>query len=87
MMTFKEAYERLKAGQAIRRASWLGYWIADEENVLMRCKDGSVVSMKEGCSPMFTLSNCTADDWIVVDEKHKAELDIIHAAKILMPRQ
>jgi hypothetical protein len=84
-MTFKEAYEALKSGSAIRRATWLGYWIAYGENVLMHSKDGEVYSMKDGCIPMFTLSNCVADDWVVVDDAHRSELDKIHAAKILMP--
>ena len=84
-VTFKEAYEALKGGCAIRRAIWLGYWVADGENVLMHCKDGTVVSMKDGCIPMFTLSNCTESDWIILDEAHRAELDKIHAAKILLP--
>ena len=84
-MTFKEAYESLKSGNAIRRATWLGYWIADGQNVLMHCKDGTVVSIKDGCVPMFTLSNCIADDWVVLDDAHRIELDKIHEAKILLP--
>ena len=86
-LTFAEAYAAMKHGKCIRRAEWLGYWEpgADGENILMRCKDGRVFSMKDGCAPMFTLSNTIANDWIIVDEAHKAEFDKIHAAKILMP--
>lgn len=83
MHTFKEAYKALSDGKAIKRASWLGYWISDGQNVLMHCKDGVIVSMKDGCIPMFTLGNCVEDDWIILDEAHKSELDKIHAAKIL----
>ena len=75
----------MKDGKAIRRAAWLGYWVANGQDVLMHCKDGTTISMQKGCIPMFTLSNCVAEDWIVLDDAHRAELDKIHAARILMP--
>ena len=82
-MSFAEAFVLLRNGKCIRRASWLGYWEPDGENVIMRCKDGSQLSMKDGCSPMLTLENTLAHDWLYVDEAHKAELDKIHSSKIL----
>lgn len=82
-LTFAEAFAALKEGKCVRRAEWLGYWQPEGENILMKCKDGRVFSMKDGCVPMFTLSNTLADDWVVVDEAHKAELDKIHEAGIL----
>lgn len=77
-LSFAEAFEALKAGECIRRAEWLGYWVADGENVIMHCKDGRRFSMKDGCVPMFTLSNALANDWLIVDGAHRAELDRIH---------
>lgn len=85
MNTFKEAYKALCEGKAIKRASWLGYWVADGQNVMMHCKDGTVISMKDGCIPMFTLGGCVEDDWMILDDAHRAELDKIHAAHILAP--
>lgn len=84
-LTFREAFALLKAGECVRRAEWLGYWVADGENVLMHCKDGRVFDMSKGCVPMFTLSNALAEDWMLVDEAHRAELDRIHASKMLAP--
>lgn len=84
--TFRIAYAALKAGYAIRRASWLGYWIRVGEDVVMHCKDGRVISQAScDCGPMFTLSNTIACDWVILDEAHRKELDTIHSAKLLLP--
>ena len=84
--TFRVAYAALKAGYAVRRASWLGYWIRVGEDVVMHCKDGRVISQASSdCCPMFTLSNTIANDWVILDEAHRKELDKIHSAKILLP--
>lgn len=84
--TFRAAYAALKAGYAVRRASWLGYWIRVGEDVVMHCKDGRVISQAScDCCPMFTLSNTLACDWVILDEAHRKELDTIHSAKLLLP--
>ena len=83
-MTFKEAFHRLMAGYPIKRARWLGYWIADNAgNILMYCKDGMVVSMASGCTPAFTLEQTTADDWFVLTDAEKEELDLIRNSGLL----
>lgn len=84
--SFRVAYAALKAGYAVRRASWLGYWIRVGEDIVMHCKDGRVISQASSdCCPMFTLSNTIACDWVILDEAHRKELDKIHSAKILLP--
>ena len=84
-LTFAEAFAALKEGKCIRRAEWLGYWVADGENVIMHCRDGRVFDMSKGCVPMFTLENTLASDWLIVDDLHRIELDRIHESKILAP--
>ena len=84
--TFRVAYAALKAGYAVRRASWLGYWVRVGEDVVMHCKDGRVISQSScDCCPMFTLSNTLACDWGILDEAHRKELDETHSAKLLPP--
>lgn len=84
--SFRVAYAALKAGYAVRRASWLGYWIRVGEDIVMHCKDGRVISQASSdCCPMFTLLNTLACDWVILDEAHRKELDKIHSAKILLP--
>ena len=84
--SFRVAYAALKAGYAIRRASWLGYWIRVGEDIVMHCKDGRLISQasSDSCS-MFRLANTLACDWVILDEAHRKELDKIHSAKLLMP--
>ena len=84
--SFRVAYAALKAGYAVRRAPWLGYWIRVGEDVVMHCKDGRVMSQASCyCCPMFTLSNTIACDWVILDEAHRKELDTIHSSKLLKP--
>ena len=84
--SFRIAYAALKAGYAVRRASWLGYWVRVGEDIVMHCKDGRVISQASSdCCPMFTLSNTLACDWVILDEAHRKELDKIHSAKLLLP--
>ena len=84
--SFRVAYAALKAGYAVRRAPWLGYWIRVGEDIVMHCKDGRLISQasSDSCS-MFTLSNTLACDWVILDEAHRKELDKIHSAKLLLP--
>lgn len=84
--SFRVAYAALKAGYAVRRASWLGYWIRVGEDVVMHGKDGRLISQapSDSCS-MSTLSNTIANDWVILDADHRKELDKIHSAKLLIP--
>lgn len=83
--SFRVAYAALKAGYAVRRAPWLGYWTRVGEDVVMHCKDGRIISQASSdCCPMFTLSNTIASDWVILDEAHRKELDKIHSAKLLL---
>ena len=84
--TFRVAYAALKAGYAVRRASWLGYWVRVGEDVVMHCNDGRGIAQAScDCCPMFTLSNTLACDWVILDEANRKELDKIHSAKLLPP--
>lgn len=86
VMSFSNALAYLNAGHAIKRIGWLGYWVKDENDLVMRCKDGTVVRMSEGCHPMLTLGNVAANDWMVVDNSLRAELDAIRESGILKPK-
>ena len=79
--SFRVAYAALKAGYAIRRASWLGYWIRVGEDIVMHCKDGRLISQASSDSClMFRLANTLACDWVILAEAPRKELDKIHSA-------
>lgn len=86
-LSFAEAYAALQEGKCVRRAKWLGYWVVEDGDVVMHCKDGNIVRMSKGCDSMFTLSHTIENDWLIVDEKHREELDKITGSRVLNPVQ
>ncbi len=52
--------------------SWHGYWCWDEEKetVMMHCKDGKILDIRETKIVGYTLENICSDEWIVAEEKN-----------------
>lgn len=71
-MKFKEALKLMKEGKKVKLPSWGGYWFWDneKETVMMSCKDGSVLDIRETKVVDYTLSNVASDEWILADEKN-----------------
>ena len=57
---------KLQNGVPMKRPAWYGYWkLSDDGNtVMMHCKDGQVIDIRDTDRVMYTLANITADDWI-----------------------
>lgn len=70
-MKFKEAYEALKQGKDIKRASWKGFWRKENGTIMMYCKDGSVIPFLQTECIFVDLDNIVAEDWEVVDGEIK----------------
>ena len=70
-MTFKEAYRLMKSGCLVRRRGWGGYWYWDahKNTIILNCKDGRVLDIRETEDVDFTLSNILADDWEAVNRR------------------
>lgn len=94
--TFAEALEAMKCGEAVKRIGWLGYWMIEPNNpcvngygdvveIVMHCKDGSVVHMNSGCDSITTAMNMAENDWMILTEEQKAEHDKIIASRCLVP--
>lgn len=91
IVSFAEALEAMKDGWAVKRICWLGYWeirhvakmkdgvASDFYGIVMHNKDGSIVYMDDGCKSVFTAENMAESDWMVLDEKQRAELDKVIA--------
>lgn len=71
-MLFKEAFKLMKEGNKVKLPSWGGYWFWDneKETVMMHCKDGSVLDIRETQVVDYTLSNVVSDEWILADEEN-----------------
>lgn len=86
VMSFSDAFTYLSTGYAVKRVEWLGYWVKDGTDLVMHCKDGSIVRLSEGCDPILTLGSVAAGDWMIVYDSLRAELDKIHKSGILGPK-
>ena len=53
-MNFGKALEALKAGYQVKLPSWAGYWQKDGDTVVMHCKDGSVLDIRETKDVFYT---------------------------------
>ena len=64
-MEFNKAFELLKQGEKIKRQNWSGYWQYDKEKdeILMYCKDGNCLEIRQTTDILYTVGNMAADDW------------------------
>lgn len=69
-MKFQEALKVMKEGKKVKLPSWGGYWYwdNDKQTIMMHCKDGNVLDIRETQSVEYTLSNVVSDEWILADE-------------------
>lgn len=62
-MTFGEAWKHMLSGEKVRRAAWKGYWAWENETIMIHCKDGRVLDIRQTEDPEFTFGNIAVDDW------------------------
>lgn len=71
-MKFSYAFELMKEGKKVKLPSWSGYWRwdPDKETIMMHCKDGKVLDIRETDRVEYTLMNVCSDEWVIADEKN-----------------
>ena len=69
-MRFEQALKQMKAGKKVKLPSWGGYWCwgTEKETVMMHCKDGRVLDIRETEVVEYTLSNVCSDEWVIADD-------------------
>lgn len=69
-MKFLEALKLMKEGKKVKLPSWGGYWRwdADRQTVMMHCKDGEILDIRETQVVEYTLSNVASDEWVLAYE-------------------
>lgn len=75
-MNFKEAWELMRQGAAVKLPSWGGYWCLDEkgETIMMHTKDGEVLDIRQTDRPLYTFGNIASDEWQIADENNCPQL-------------
>ena len=67
-LSWKDAWWYLLNGRKIKRPLWEGYWIWENNTIMMHCRDGSVTDIRETDFVAYTFSNIAQRDWMVVEE-------------------
>ena len=64
-MKFEEVFPRLLEGYYARRKDWKGYWVWENNTIMIYCKDGEVLDIRKTKNVKFTIENMLADDWMI----------------------
>lgn len=75
-MKFAEAFKAMKSGAKVKLPSWGGYWYWDDEKqtIMMHCKDGTVLDIRETQVVEYTTMNICSDEWVIADENNCPQL-------------
>lgn len=67
-MRFKQAFYKMRYwGASIKLPEWEGYWKWENDTIMMYCKDGRILDIRETEDVEFTFKNIIRDDWTVVE--------------------
>jgi hypothetical protein len=64
-MLFAKALKLIKEGYKIKLPSWDGYWCWENETIIMHCKDGTVLDIRQTETVDYTFTNVASDEWIL----------------------
>jgi len=67
-MNFTSAIFAMERGHKVRRHHWSGYWALENGELIIHCRDGRVLNLRESEDMVYTLRNMSCDDWEIVKE-------------------
>ena len=67
-MSFREAWFQMLNGKKIKRPLWSGYWAWENGTIMMHCRDGQVIDIRQTDNVSYTFDNVASRDWMVVEE-------------------
>lgn len=67
-MEFREAYQEMKKGNKIKLPEWKGYWSWENVTIMIHCKEGLVLDIRETNDVDYTFGFICRNDWQVVKE-------------------
>lgn len=67
-MEFRSAYFEMLNGKKVKRKHWQGYWAWENNTIMMHCRDGRVLDIRETENTAYTMSSIVEHDWEVVEE-------------------
>lgn len=69
-MNFNEAWDAMQQGKKVKLPGWAGYWAWENGTIMMHCKDGKVLDIRETEIPEYTFGNVASEDFILADEEN-----------------
>lgn len=73
---WKDAWFHLLNGKKIKRPLWEGYWVWENNTIMMHCRDGSVSDIRSTENVAYTMTNIAQRDWmVVIDNDREAGID------------
>lgn len=77
-MNFQAAYAYMKRGYAITLPEWGGYWTWDalEETILLHCRNGDVLEVRDTKDVDYTIQFLFRPDWYIEAEVEDTEHNI-----------
>lgn len=67
-MNFASAIFAMERGHKVKRSHWSGYWVIENGELIMHCRDGRVLNLRESEDMVYTLRNMSCDDWEIVKD-------------------
>lgn len=66
-MDFRHAWFQLLNGKKIKLPDWNGYWVWENNTIMMHCHDGKVIDIRQTDNVAYTFSNIAEKTWMVVE--------------------
>lgn len=66
-MKFANAWILLKLGYKIRRKTWKGYWVIEDNEIMIYTYDHQKINIRGVDNMMNTISNMAFDDWEIAE--------------------
>ena len=67
-MSFREAWFAMLNGKRVKLPSWGGYWAWENSTIMMHCRDGNVIDIRDTENPAYTFDNVASNEWQIVEE-------------------
>lgn len=73
-MNFGQAFELMKQGVKVKLPNWAGYWAWENGTIMMHCKGGEVIDLRDTERPEYTFENISSDEFMIADPENTPEL-------------
>ena len=73
-MNFGQAFELMKQGVKVKLPNWAGYWAWENGTIMMHCKGGEVIDLRDTERPEYTFENMASDEFMIADPENTPEL-------------